>query len=83
MMKTTSRALNTNCIHEFRLLYYCKPNSPHFFVRAECVHCGNAGELTAIKQNSTELTIKQKRAIETANDASLKSVKAGLIKAKD
>jgi hypothetical protein len=49
--------------HEPRLLYYCKENSPEFYVRAECVECGEGGELVQIKPQLIEIEIKQKRAI--------------------
>lgn len=57
--------VHMECKHEPRLVYYCKPNTPEFFVRAECVNCGDGGDLVSIRPQLIELEIKQKRALES------------------
>ena len=53
------------CKHDIRFRYYTELNAPSYYLRAECVHCGEAGALFPIKIAASELEIKQKRAFES------------------
>ncbi len=75
-----------SCKHDIRYRYYTELQAPSYYLRAECVHCGEAGKLIAVKIEAGELEIKQRRAFESAENkfygSRAEPKTAGLAKAK-